>query len=86
MKKASLTHHILELGGDGVGTPSRGVVLDERGLEPSTHIARCLWKVLFHEKWNSTRKDYKKREKWKSHSVYTCDSVSVTAGSGPARW
>ena len=34
-------YHILELGGDGVGPPARGVVLDEGRLEPGTHTASC---------------------------------------------
>ena len=41
-----VTHHILELGGDGVGPPARGVVLDEGRLEPGTHTASCtFWNV-----------------------------------------
>ena len=32
-------YHILELGWDGVGSPSWGVVLDHRRLEPCSHIA-----------------------------------------------
>merc|ERR1719221_615241 len=34
-----LIRHILELGGDGVWAPARGVVLDERRLESCTHSA-----------------------------------------------
>ena len=32
-------YHILELGWDGVGSPSWGIILDHRRLEPCSHIA-----------------------------------------------